>query len=345
MKLRLKAAPIAATLLLLSAPACVPTFGFEEGDITVDASLGDAASEGDASVDANVEPSGDAPTEAEADADAATSPVLGASCASPGALACNGHAQKLVLVCDANSSAWAALQSCDGQKLCDSRSGSCQDPAALCVGKAPGDKVCEAGASVECGPDLVTASTTACPFACAAGSCVGSCAPGTRRCAAATPEACDAKGTWNAEASCAYVCAGEGQCTGECTPNAKECVGNAPRACDASGTWQTSAPCANVCSAGVCVAACSNGAKQCNALVPEACVGGAWQTSAACPYVCNVGTCIGACSPGATRCSALVPQTCDATGAWVGKRAGCSSGIGRQTTVGRPEPSSARPAG
>ncbi len=246
--------------------------------------------------------------------------TIGAACGTPSALACAGHAQKLALVCDPGSGKWTALQSCSGQQLCDTRvgatQGSCQEPAPPCLGKAPGDKVCQTGASVECGPDLLTTSTTACPFACAAGACVGSCTPGTRRCTGATPEVCDAKGSWKGEAPCAYVCTGSGQCTGECTPDAKECADNAPRSCDANGTWQTSAACAGVCAAGVCVAACTDGAKQCNALVPQRCVGGGWQSDAACPYVCKLGACSGACSPGAVRCSALVPQTCDANGAW-----------------------------
>jgi hypothetical protein len=95
---------------------------------------------------------------------------IGRSCCVSSGLACAGHAQKLVLVCDPTAMKWAPLQSCSGKLLCDtapgSTQGSCQDPVSQCIGYKPLDRVCDGNKLLECGPDLLTSAETACTYAC-----------------------------------------------------------------------------------------------------------------------------------------------------------------------------------
>jgi formylglycine-generating enzyme required for sulfatase activity len=246
--------------------------------------------------------------------------VLGEPCSTVGELACAGHAQKLVLICDPKSHTWTGLQSCSGKQLCDSspgtNQGSCQDPVPVCIGQKPGARVCDANRQVECGPDLLTATTTDCPNVCEDGMCTGACKPQAVRCDGNVPQTCSAAGAWQDGPPCPYVCA-QGECTGVCAPDAKQCNGNVPQSCSDTGQWDDSAPCPRVCSRGVCADSCSSGETQCSGSKVISCDGaGQWQPGAACPYVCKEGTCTGECGPGTGRCTGLVPQTCDAQGSW-----------------------------
>lgn len=270
---------------------------------------------------------GDASTDVDADAtaecDGGAQPIgmLGDPCCNAAELACGGHAQKLVLICDPKSHLWAALQSCSGKQLCDSEAGvnqgSCQDPIAICVGKNPGDKLCDGLIAVQCGADLVTSIDTPCENACKDGECLGACKPGERHCAERTPEFCDERGSWQSEAPCPYVCVGDGQCTGSCMPGSEQCNSNVPQKCESTGEWSSGAACEGatpVCSEGTCVSACTDGLKQCSNKVLQGCAGGVWHDELDCQYLCSGGECIGSCKPGSKQCDGKVPQTCDSGG-------------------------------
>jgi formylglycine-generating enzyme len=313
----LRASALAAALT----SGCNGVLGYES-DYTLgrDASLVDASAEGDGGE------AGDASTEGDSAAvcDGGAQPI-GANtgaCCTPNELACAGHGQKLVLICDPKSMTWSALQSCSGKQLCDTTAGpnqgTCQDPVALCLGHQPGDKLCDGNTAIECGEDLLTSVETVCQFACVAGVCAGACKEGEQQCNGLVPQRCDGSGSWQGGPPCAYVCVA-GACSGSCTPGAEQCTGKTPRTCDANGTWQDGAPCAKECSSGVCVDSCVPGSKQCSGNVILTCDGtGTWQdgTDTECPYVCSNGACLGVCSPDAQQCSEQTPQRCDAQGAW-----------------------------
>jgi formylglycine-generating enzyme len=243
--------------------------------------------------------------------------ALGEPCDEPARLACAGHAQKVVLICDGK---WTAFQSCSGKQLCDTgdgpNRGSCQDPVPECIGKDPGDRFCDDRDAVACGPDLLTSIRTACDYGCADGACAGSCESGSGRCSGPLPELCSPEGDWQpAGADCPFLCA-DGQCTGECQPLARRCNGSYAEECDDSGRWGAT-PCPKLCQQGFCVSSCSEGTKQCSAgVVPQTCTGGEWVDDPACPYYCEAGQCMGECFPGAARCTGLVPESCDASGKW-----------------------------
>ena len=289
MKLGTKAAPFAtrpvrvgATLLLLTAPACVPTFGFEEGDITgaagadagqdVDASLDGA---GEAASDVSVEPAADAPSDVSAELDApadvavdaeAGTPepglgVLGQACVHPGDLACSGHAKKLTLVCD-GANHWATSTTCPSGELCDSRAGLNQGTCATidppCAASQPNDVLCNGQQRVQCGPDLVSSVVleTCAGQACVGGVCVGVCAPDEVQCAAQQPQRCDSAGAWQANGvACASQACVAGACVGVCVPASTRCSGNGVQTCSAAGEWGATSGCpasAPMCSGGVC---------------------------------------------------------------------------------------------
>jgi hypothetical protein len=349
--------PGATALAVIAAlGGCNAMFGFEQAEAYPDAEAAgsDAATEqggssgsGGAAVDASVEGSaggtdggaGDASHESDG-ADGATScdggaqPIgtVGQPCCTANELACGGHAQTLMLLCDGAS--WQANGECAGNQLCDttpgSTQGSCLAPVAQCVGHNPGDKVCDGLKSIECGPDLVTSTEATCQYACVEGNCSGTCNSGDKQCKGHVPQGCDANGAWQDGAPCEFVCSG-GDCVGVCAPQSKQCNGLVPQVCDVTGQWQDGTACASVCLAGECSGNCTPGTKQCNGVVPQSCASnGAWQDGAPCEFVCSGGDCAGVCAPGSTRCSAFIPQTCDAAGQWQGGPACqyvCSEGV------------------
>ena len=83
---------------------------------------------------------------------------LGDPCPQNDATACNGQAQQQQLVCV--NRVWGDNGKCTGNNNCDSTpgatAGTCQPIVAECVGKQPGDVVCQGMNRVACGPDLVT---------------------------------------------------------------------------------------------------------------------------------------------------------------------------------------------
>jgi formylglycine-generating enzyme len=248
--------------------------------------------------------------------------TIGQRCCVSQALACAGHAQKLVLICDPRTSEWGPLQSCSGQLLCDTSAGvnrgSCQDPVAACVGMSPGEKICVANDLVECGLDLVTSTATSCAAACANGECQGKCTPGARQCSTLTPQQCNASGEWQDDPPCPYVCAGDGKCQGVCTPGAKQCKGNIPQECGLDGAWVNGNACAKLCTSGICTDTCVEAARECVDKTVRACQSDAWVEGETCAFVCAAGACTGACEPGSAQCEGAAPQMCDASGAWQG---------------------------
>jgi formylglycine-generating enzyme len=183
-------------------------------------SLGNGIAAGtDASGDGTVEPdvvSGDTPGDGCTAGPIAT---LDDACCNDSERACAGHAQKNVLICDPGNKVWTALQSCEGEQLCDTTAGarqaSCLDPVPICIGKKPGDRVCDGLKAIDCGPDLVTSTETTCQYGCSDGGCMGVCAPGDKQCSGQVPQSCDANGQWQSEAPCGGVTpvCSAGRCT------------------------------------------------------------------------------------------------------------------------------------
>jgi hypothetical protein len=104
-------------------------------------------------------------------------PQLGASCASPGALACAGAHQKLTLVCSADGE-WATNQTCPSGQFCSSTPGPdlgvCKAPVADCAARAPSDKFCASDAKtlMQCDVDgLAAMQVQACEARCVDGAC------------------------------------------------------------------------------------------------------------------------------------------------------------------------------
>jgi formylglycine-generating enzyme len=126
--------------------------------------------------------------------------TLGQPCSPPGELACNGHAQKLKLLCDSDET-WHTNGTCNGAERCVSTpgpdQGTCAALAPLCAGSQPGDRVCDGLDRVQCGPDLVsTTLVEACQFVCAPSACA-ECMAGQPGCSGLQPQRCDATGTWH----------------------------------------------------------------------------------------------------------------------------------------------------
>jgi alpha-tubulin suppressor-like RCC1 family protein len=83
-------------------------------------------------------------------------PYLGAPCASPGALACNGSAQKLTLVCQGGI--WTARGTCLAQQNCAGELGICMAILPACSGTRQGPRHCSGREIRTCDADLVTDS-------------------------------------------------------------------------------------------------------------------------------------------------------------------------------------------
>lgn len=122
-----------------------------------------------------------APTSTDGGAGADDSGIAepGKSCDPPGKYACVTHASQERLACDA-SGKWVATDDCPQGSFCDTEAGPgqgrCRATVPACIGKEPGARACAPNqrSVVECGPDLVTASTTPCALqgACKGDACV-----------------------------------------------------------------------------------------------------------------------------------------------------------------------------
>lgn len=167
------------------------------------------------------------------------------------------------------------------------------------------------------------------------------CALGEVRCAARTPQSCDAAGVWVSGQACPFVCTA-GACAGACEPGVADCNGNIPRTCDALGVPSERASCSDAsqtCSGGSCVGVCIAGTRRCGVDGPELCDDkGTWQSAGPCGTACLAGECIGVCRPGTRQCNpgASGVQLCDERGAWADERScddGCFGGSCCQSTA------------
>lgn len=212
--------------------------------------------------------------------------TAGTPCSPPNATACAGHAQKVVLFCDPSTNVWVVATVCAGQQLCDTSTGptqgSCQDPIAACKGKTAGAIVCDGATLTVCGPDLVTATTTACASVqhCAlhAGNACAVCLDGDHQCKGAELEQCKADHSGYAVqemcASSALCNETTGSCTAQvCTPDKKTCKQNELFQCSSDGSKLVST---KVCPPGTCDAqhggcdVCTPNALACSMTDPKA---------------------------------------------------------------------------
>jgi cysteine-rich repeat protein len=176
-----------------------------------DTGLPDLGVPADGSSERSPAPSADCGSDAAScDADVNGGPaVVGGPCAALGALACNGAAQRLVLVCD--NGTWSIAETCATGMLCDRRSAACATVVPECASKAPGQAFCDGAKRRICGADLVTTDDEVCSGSCApdTATCTGaSCGDGKVQ--AASGEACDLGMDNNAAAY------GAGKCTDLC---------------------------------------------------------------------------------------------------------------------------------
>ena len=236
---------------------------------------------------------------------------------------------------------WDALTGCTGKQLCDTRvgpdQGSCQDPIADCIGKKPGDKLCQGRKLLQCGPDLLTVTQSDCEFACTAGVCSGACVPGEKKCVLTTPQTCDANGAWQAGTTCggATTCvtgacsacaSGSGDCdnstTNGCETNTNTSAGN----CGACATSCNETNGTASCTAGVCGITCAAGLGNCDGNVANGCETNTNTNTAncgTCATVCNgtngTATCAASvcgitCTPGFANCDGNAANGCETTG-------------------------------
>ncbi len=265
--------------------------------------------------------------------DAGTGVAPGSPCPSAGAVACNGNAQKVMLLC--TGGLWSVASTCANGQNCDSRPGATQGTCAIidpaCAGASPGDRVCSTNADVvQCGPDLVSHSDvkTCAGQACLAGDCAGACSPGSTQCAGNGVATCGTSGIAGAAVACTNSTCSMGMCTGSCSTGATQCSGNSAVQSCVSGTWGPAQACTDMaCVSGACVGLCSPGATRCSGNGVETCdTSGAWSAAVGCTNKTCVsgpgtGTCAGVCAPGQTNPVACGncgtdAQTCSSNGAW-----------------------------
>ncbi|HXI57533.1 MAG TPA: hypothetical protein VNO55_15810 [Polyangia bacterium] len=214
----------------------------------------------------------------------------------------------------------------DGGGLPDGPPGACTNGMLRCAPNGQAVESCDGSGSWLKKMD--------CPNACRAGSCVGSCVPGSKRCGAnQVPDRCSDAGEWEAQTACPSVCSGAGICSGKCTPGQMDCQGSkggTPLVCDGSGNWMAKQPCPSVCTAGACTGMCVPGAHDCSGLQSRLCDdSGNWQIQTTCRYACRgMGSCT-TCDPGVTKaCNAAATnlQICKSDGSGFQDDTACPSG-------------------
>jgi hypothetical protein len=160
-----------------------------------------------------------------------------------------------------------------------------------------------------------------CPSVCRAGACLGSCAPGSKRCGAnQTPDHCSDAGEWVAQTVCMFACTGAGNCTGDCKPTTKDCLGKQPRLCDGNGTWQGQASCQYACrGTGACTTCDPGVTRTCTSdktrLQQCKSDGTGFEDFLPCPNGCNSTRLeCNSCKPGGTKCDQAALSTCNTDG-------------------------------
>lgn len=149
----------------------------------------------------------------------------GCPCGDAAPIACAGHAQTEVLECG-NDGLWAFGQACGADLFCNSQpgahQGTCAPIAPNCADASPNQDVCsDAGAVVQCGPDLVSTTpvtTCAAPSPiCLKGTCAP-CVPGSTQCSGSNVATCDGTGHWGGAVACSagHTCSGD-SCLTLCT--------------------------------------------------------------------------------------------------------------------------------
>ena len=200
----------------------------------------------------------------------------------------------------------------------------CTPDAALCTGDGgTTPETCTASGQWQTGAP--------CAYVCSAGTCTGTCIPGSLQCDGQQPQQCSAAGTWsNSGSSCPNVC-NAGVCAGSCSPGAEQCSLLQPQECTDAGVWQSNGPaCAYVCTSGACTGSCVPGAKQClgSTTTPQTCSStGTWVSGSPCPYLCTSGVCTGVCTAGSKECSTTSNGylTCGSNNQWGTTTTLCSS--------------------
>lgn len=269
-----------------------------------------------------------------------TGPTLGDACDKAGALACNGTAQKLQLLCD--GAHWIQNGVCSGALVCDPRpgptQGSCQDPLAKCLSGAK--TFCDGATRKTCNPDLLSTSDVKCGSAslCESSKTTGcaACAEKAHSCKGADLLVCTG-GAWAVEKTCmgADVCdANDASCRPKiCEATTWKCDGATLEQCNEAGTeWDTKSLCGGDCNAAEhrCDA-CPFEGKECIGDTPRTCGKlGSWELGLPCPSGCKGGECIDdtmvSCTPGEYRCTGDVLEACNGDGAGYTATATCSPG-------------------
>jgi cysteine-rich repeat protein len=184
---------------------------------------------------------------------AQASPRLGEACARDGDLACNGAAQKLVLLCARGS--WQAIHTCALNQNCDQRSATCLELLPHCS-QNDDALFCEGDVVTGCGPDLVVPqSLETCEGRCIASEADARCAPAT--CGDAKkqhPEECDDGNQDDSDdcsSACRHATCGDGlrwqgheECDDGNDDDTDECTTNcAHPTCGDGFVWEGHEPC------------------------------------------------------------------------------------------------------
>jgi cysteine-rich repeat protein len=146
-------------------------------------------------------------------------PLIDAPCSENGALACQGPAQRLALLC--RKGAWVPNVTCAVDENCDQPTGACAKIVPACRERAPGEVFCDGDTLVECGMDLVSSTETPCDGVCSTTESVAACQEPT--CSdnkVEAPEGCDDGNTES----------GDG-CSSECTWEVRSIVAGGSHTC------------------------------------------------------------------------------------------------------------------
>lgn len=149
--------------------------------------------------------------------------TVGTSCTTAATKACDAPNGRQKLICF--NGVWSPNGSCDGDTRCQTRLespevGSCQPVLPLCVGKDPGQAVCDGSTRRACGPDLLDYASFPCP---AHASCQD--AAGVVSCRCEAPYMDDGAGGCATQVCLAMPCANGGTCNSSGSTRTCDCSG------------------------------------------------------------------------------------------------------------------------